>query len=417
MIKKTILIFTVLMMVLTVNGQTNSSLHQVLASKSLIDRPLVFRNMQSGMIDEFGNVSPGLNLEFLYEKMSGVREDLLGLIKTPTLKYDTSKNTLSITYPKLKPITISISIDLEEKPFLLLDSLLADILTKQIATLLKKLSEKQRKGILSAVIKALEKFGYNLSDITETVSLEKRLGHILAFGLTKGLKKRISDKWPDEKLDSHTIKTLVMDVQDEFNKVSANLRERLSAVLDVAEHEIANVVDEFSWILLSANAGLSITEGPEGFNGGFLVSFVLSEHWQVGTYINGEFSQHDDTTNTIPKQSLLGFQLQCAFLDAWQLDLLGSLLFGGKGFKMAEVFEVGSGISWRVCPDYIAGLEGYWTSTSRTTTDQKFEDIWSFGISLKGTSSNSPSILLGWTFQDGSDKPFVQVGFPILASN
>ncbi|MDA0748698.1 MAG: hypothetical protein O2954_19445, partial [bacterium] len=58
------------------SGQTLSSLHQVLSSSSLIDRPQVFRDLQSAIRDSIGNVEPGLRLNGFYSRMSTARKQL-----------------------------------------------------------------------------------------------------------------------------------------------------------------------------------------------------------------------------------------------------------------------------------------------------------------------------------------------------
>lgn len=402
----------------SLQSQSVGPLHQVISTNSLINRPMVFRDLQRSVQDEFGNVEPGLRLELLYNKMSKVRQGLLDRVRAPEMSY--SKDIIHIAYFS-DTLNVEFKVGLKGKFFSRTQSWLTKILITEIDRFLKKVENKQKEAFLTSIIRALQSSGFPKPNWPDTSSSTRKLSMYVMSILMNNIKQEIEGQYPGLNLDAITNQQILEAAIKAFNGIAndfvANLRSELAEVFDSAEHEIANVTDEFSNFLLSANAGLAVTEGPEGFSGGLLLSYVWSTRFQTGVYINGQFSeQSKDTTSVMPEQSLIGVQMRFAG-DAVQLDLLGSALFGNSGFKFFEVFELGAGVSYRCGTSFIVGLEGFWLHSVKSDAGLNFEDVLTAGVSLKGASANSPSVLVGITAQNGSKKPIFQVSFPILARN
>lgn len=402
MLKRAVLFAVVFVAARSLGGQTLSPLHQFLSSNSMLNRPQVFRDLQTNIAADFGKVKPGLRIDILYEKMSKIRPELLNLIlprlvagpSDDFITFVFQQDTLAVPFPD---VTFAQALDAVELA-------MAGQLSELIALGLESFHHETRDAMIAALLLAFDQAGVTRGmSFVRTPDYTANLARATAGILRHELENTIKQANPQlyEKLIGASLK---QEIEKTFAEVIESVRAMLVQAFDRAEHEIANVLSEFSKWLVAGNTGLAVSEGGRGaFAGGVLVSLVFGSSWQAGVYANAQLSSPD---SAMPKQSLLGIQARYA-RDRLQFDVLAARLFGFRKLKAVEAREIGLGVSCRASRRLIVGL-AYFNLFVR-----RLPAIQTFGATFKGTSANSPALLLGAELQRGrTARPLVQISFP-----
>ncbi|MBI1806497.1 MAG: hypothetical protein HYR76_05540 [Ignavibacteria bacterium] len=403
-------------LVSALTAQTVSPLYQVMSSNSSIRRPAEFRDMQDYIEQNFGDVKPGLRLDYFYDKLSAARTMLMAKIQTPQVR--AKNDTLIFTVDRF---SFSVPASTIRKVSKILDHTeeqLADALKKSIDTLFLTLSfsPQEQRAVITSLLTMLRQTGVEGDVIlgNSTQDLSKSISSILLIRA----RAEMESIFPERPLYKNytNIDTLRDDLQLVFDKITGEVRDRITQVLDKAEHELAKTVLDASNKLLQANIGLGVTEGTGAFNGGMLYTFKLSAWLKGGLYINGQFHNSDTTgsaTDTLkPSESLVGLQIRGVF-DRAQIDLLGSKLIGNH---MNSAWEFGLGASARTNNDIIIGLAIFSVFPEVLQLNNE-NSTYTLGATLRGTAADSPSLLFGAVMQkDKKTVPVFQISFPILPS-
>jgi hypothetical protein len=401
-------------------SQTVSPLFQVMSSNSLINRPEVFRDLQVNIENVVGKTKPGLQLNILYQQLSDVRRSLTSAIKAPfidkKMSEDLEKTYLSFTIEKGKdPFAL---IEVTDKDITLNDVLnsLKSELANELDSVMKKTlpsNRKEREAVCAALLVALEETGVsrNVSTTKFEESYVDKLAKTVAGILIREVKNKIHELYPDRDLLMLSLSpdSLKMYAQNALNMVTEKVKALVSESLDMAEYETSKAIDEFSRKLISGNIGLAATQGEGAFSGGITLSFINETKWQVGLYVNGQFNQ-GDTGSMVPKQSLIGFQVRHA-RDPVQMEFLGSVLFGDKNIHAWHAWEAGAGLSFRSGNEVVLGAAYF-----GMYVDKIIPSVHSVGLTIKGTSAESPGLLVGISIQQRDVHPLIQIGFPVLPS-
>lgn len=408
-----------------VSAQTVSPLQQVVASSSLISRPEVFRTLQASLENEYGNVKPGVRLDAFYAKMSVARKKILEQIDQ--LRIDRVRLTdnvlqIDLTFVNKGMVRIPLEYTSEGRTYQInrnLQGILNEIeiqLARHISELIneKLQSFPSKDAVLSGLVIALEgsglATGMSLNDAPDGAS--GQLAKIISGSIVRGITGWLQANSPEVLLAKESpldqIEGSIRSCVDELNMaaatVTAVIKRTVTEALDVAEHEVATVIGEFSKTLIAANAGMAVTQGQGGFAGGVLIAFRQGSRWQLGFYANGQLNQGDTTK---PTQSLFGGQIRYA-AEYYQHDFLVSSLFGDKQFKTFETFECGYALSGRVDKDMIIGANMF------VLAAEKIRPIWILGILVKGTAQSSPAISVGAEGQGDRWRPLIQVSMPLI---
>jgi len=385
-------------------AQMVSSLHQVMSSTSLINRPLVFRDMQANIQEEIQRTGPGLRVDPLHDRIGDFRFTVLAYVqKAPKIVVASDKylqfeldgvQLLTVKYPDSQLLANW------------LDSFERE-LAIEIKDALDQLMENRtlKDAITAALVTALENSGatYGVETLGFDESYSAKLAKYLA-GITKRELKRKMDQLYGGNEDLYNVAMSADSAKVKMERVLDDLVGRLRQVLaqglDLAEHEVNKVVNEISTWLLSGNAGLGVTEGTGAFSGGLNVSYVWKTG-QIGLYANGDLSK--DISDDAVAGSLFGVQGRWAD-DRFQADVLMSKLVGpGR----SNTYEAGLGFSVRLGDDIIVGAAHF----------NVFEDHSlgsTTGLTFRATSRTSPALLIGFSRADGETAPVFQIATPIL---
>lgn len=409
-----------------VYGQSMSGLHQVLASNSLIDRPQVFRDLQTNIEDTLKTVQPGVKLDYLYGKIDGIRPRILANLQIGfdieetslsdgyTIKINfkdkiiwSEKLTNNIKYKAFDSLLDTMEVELEDFLFSKLDSTETD---------LKKIND----AVSASLIFSIYETGLLAGKVNLTDDYAKDLAKVLAKFVFEEVRKRIRLKYPNFSLEDEIEMTEWANKIDAvLNEAVEKIRAKVANVLDQAEYKLAKAVDSFSQWLVSGNAGLAIVDGDGAFGGGVHVAFTFDSKCQVGVYYNGQFSEdkflaeaqanaekagNNKLQAISTRQSLIGGQLRFAS-DCSQLDIMGAVLL-----KANRACELGVGVSRRLEGGLIIGLSGFIIVRGNEAQSRKV-----YGGTLKRASISGPTLFAGFIKEDDKRHPIFQVSFPIPA--
>ena len=395
-------------------GQTVSPLFQVMSSNSLINRPMIFREMQDEIQKQVDKTTPGLLINDFYQDMALWRRKFIDLIKTPRLQIAENGITIEIEGKVFDTIPLKDKNALEKNGNDLFKEVDA-ALTKKINGIIDGLEfepSSTKNPIPAALILALEETGLtrNISTSGFEDSTQLKFSRIISGMLFREVKRVILSDHPEfeNQLARLTGQKLVEYVNNIINKVVLELKENLSQALDRGEHEVAKAVNEISRWLISGNTGLAVSKGQGAFSGGVQLSYI-HPGCQIGVYFNGAFNKGDTTK---PTQTLVGVRTQIAW-DAIAIDVLGSGLFGDIKYSVFDSGELGSGFSYRTGSDLIFGFSYYIFFGS------KFFPEHTYGLTMKGTSADSPGILFGARVQTNEGvkndvSPIFQISYPVF---
>jgi hypothetical protein len=400
-------------------AQTVGPLFQVMSSGSLLNRPIVFRDMQGEIQQKVDKTTPGLQLNDFYQDMSDWRRRLIDLVTTPEFNIDSSHEHPSITIG-FKGETPFDAIRIKDINSLTKNG--SDLLTEAEDTLARRFNNlidglkinppTTKTAVLAALILALEETGasHDVSTSGFDDSVQLKFSKLVSGILFRDLKTAILGQHPElrNQFVSLTAEKVVEFANACFSEMTEKSRQKLEVALDFGEHEVAKAVDEVSRWLVSGNAGLAVSKGEGGFGGGFQLSYV-QPGWQAGIYVNGECNKGDTTK---PTESLIGLRTQFAF-DKVAVDILASGLFGDAKFKAFHSGELGSGLTYRPGSSIIFGVAYY-----LFFGDELYPQH-TVGLTFKGTSSDSPGVLFGARVQTNRGEnndvsPIFQISYPIF---
>jgi hypothetical protein len=248
----------------------------------------------------------------------------------------------------------------------------------------------------------------DLPSATTTEEYANNLAAILSERLINEFKKLMGLYYPEVDLyepygDPERLRGYIKAGLD---TAAHNLQSLITRALNKAEHTVVDVINESSEILVRGNTGLAVTKGTGAFAGGIHFSLLVGSNLQFGVYGNGQFEKGDKTSST--SKSLLGFQARYAS-ERLQGDLLGSYM---KSDVEDVSNEFGAGLAVKVTDDIILGAALFGSFPKGKGFFRK-----SYGFTLRGTSTNSPTLLIGGARNDGPSTPVFQVSFPILPSD
>lgn len=420
-----LLVILFLIPISSAHGQAVQSLHQALTSNMLIDRSLVFREMQASIEEEMAGVEPGAKVDLLFKKMSAIRTPLLDAIQAPKVELETTQQDGTTQYrlrfsmplgPSVSDIQFSLQTRISANDVLSrLEKDLAVVLTGHMRRLPIGASEQQR-AIFASLLVSIDESGVVSISVSDASNgdFSARLGSVLARLIVLRLKQEIRLADPaydgDRPYEAEgTIRAFIDGFNARSEEAATLARESVVKALNRAEHDITQGVETFSKLLISGSAGLAVTQNEGGaLGGGLNISWVSGTSFQMGVYANGQLSQSDTTDSDTPAQSLIGFQGRYAG-DRLQLDLLAAVLFADKDFKAGhfDLWQVGGGISYRPNNDFIFGVAGF------GLFGPGVGNAATVGLTLKATSAASPAVLLGVERQNDETRPVLQISFPV----
>ena len=409
--KTTLLCVLICLSVGPLRAQFVSSLHQVMSSTSLINRPQVFRDLQASIQEEVGKTEPGINLGVLSEKVGDIRRALLGIFSEPKVVPSDDDTYLILSFagrPEILKIKLLDSQNNRKDWSGLLGSTefkLAESIDAILTRLFGKTTTKD--ALMASLVVTLEGSGltHGVSTTGFDSSSTRKLAKYTAGIMVREVSAAIVRQSPETNtlLQTLTPKGFADTLTSVSKHVVEKLKDDVAQALDLAEHELNKAVGEISMWFLSGNAGLGITEGSGAFAGGINASYVWRSG-QIGLYMNGDLNKQD--TSDAIAGSLVGIQGRLAG-DRFQADLLISKLTGpGR----SSTFEGGLGVSLRLGNDIIIGLAHFNVFEKSHTLGS------TSGIIFKAPSRTSPALLIGVARTGGETVPIFQIATPILPS-
>lgn len=420
------------------HAQRITPLHHLISVNSLISRPESYRKLQLGIEKEWGNTEKGIKLDLLDERMRQLREGVLSNFDALNIKLEKSGRTTSrivVSFRKWRyeiPITGQSFQESFASAEANLAAMLNDLLgraveraTDGMSTITSSLLRQTLVVALSIVLKETQgtSSGDAVADITQLINtrLRKFLQDAITFEFPQFNTGDVAS-WQSI-LDAGGLalggtNVLKLDSArlDTFVKLSVkSAREIVSRSLDEAESKIRTAVAQFNRWFLSGNAGLAVAEGQGGLGGGIHLSFTQSSNLQIGAYVNSEF-QSDSLS---APEALFGAQIRYAW-DRVEADLLFSAVRGngwgleaglGASMRLDEKVIVGAAFFSVVEPIPIEVPDPADPTKKKTLTKQAFG--WSLGATVRGTSENSPTFVIGLTRRDGKTSPIVQIVYPL----
>jgi hypothetical protein len=383
-----------------------------MTSTSLISRPEIFRDMQSGIDTELGKTKPGLQIAGLHEAIGDVRDKIIGLVTQPMIKYVKSPPRFEFGF---RDWTESLLVPEGTRPEIVWDGLKKQIqghIKKVLNDVLNSLGKpKLTAALVDAIIASLSKAEVvarvNLAQYEDRDGRDRLAAVIAEIIVTRArteVERAINIDWI---LTDAGRTELCDEVQVQLNILTSDLRSRLIDILNDAENELSEGIDEVSKKLVALNTGIGITQGKGSFNGGVYVSMVTQQSWQLGAYLNGQLNKGDSTQ---PTESLVGLHGRFAS-DAVQYDLLGAGLFGDQNYKAFKVMELGLAITVRTKYELLVGAAAY------ALIDANDVKELTVGISIQPTRLGSASFYIGIQGRNSTDvHPVVQTSIPILPS-
>lgn len=394
------LVFALAFSVSEVTAQASNTLHNFMMANPLIAHPDVFRELQANISSEIAATEPGAKLDEIYKIVAEARSRVLNAVHVEL--FDTT-NGIGLRYFDAgigKCIVIEFPPDVLDNGLGKLqdgiESHLERLLTRSVAGM----KERTRSSFLFGTVEALKIGGIPLLfEVDENESATKTLAKMVARAVREQAQRDL------ELQAGSSLQDLKRVIIESGNRFALSLRTRVGDALTTAEQKLREVVGSFSKTLMTANSGLSVTEGMGSFEGGLHLSFRTASSIQFGVYISGQFNKSD---STLPTDKLLGGQLSLALSDRFQFDLLASALFRGSLTQENTFFEGGIGLLYRPGNGFLVSTELF---RSKTFGLQK---LWILGLGFRGVAPDSPSLFIGWPVSPAG-KMMVKFGIPILA--
>ncbi len=407
--KKIILIFYFLASIYF--AQNITTLNQLVGSSTLIDRPELFREMQAQISDKLEHVEPGIQVDYITNKIVDLRTKILSYIKTPSLKLYSSGDSCLIKYGtqdlvKFKVIEINRN-DLLNKMKQEIKTNLLTAIKKDTLKFNQLIDEPFFQKLLEIYRSTFIPTNFNLPvKVNNTGDLLDVLLNLLINYAEHSLNKFLTKNQIN--LDVNITQQIVDELNDILKNATANLRSNLISTMNGAEDYLRDLVDNYSEDLIASNTGFSITEGNGLISSGISLAFVSDSTLRIGAYINGEYSstENSDSSTTNQVESLAGFQIQMAG-DRYQFDILASGIFLNKFFTSPYALEVGVSYSNSSSSSFIFGGAIFAMSSD------KIIPKWAFGITLRGKSSGSPVAFIGLEKQGKDTTPIFKLSQPI----
>jgi len=392
------------------SAQSVSPLYQVMTTNSLIARPEVFRDMQQSLDDEFGKKTPGLQLEGLHEVFGDIREQIINLLGRPYVIPNPANDNITVTDSVHWELRIKLPAgDTLNKIWTLMSVELSRRLADSLNNLLSPLN---KTATSAALVDALVQ-GLLQSDLVSRVDVKpyedlkgtQKLSSILVEIMMKDVREKVERelsiynmRWRED------LKKFCESVERYLVEISTQVRTELIRLVNNAETELSNVIDDVSHKLIAANSGVGITKGRGSFSGGIYLTAYHNTNWQIGLYANGQLNQGDSTK---PVESLMGGHMRFGS-ERFEYDLLFAILFGDKQFKAWSSGEIGLGLSTRF-GGVLAGSAVYILGS------EIMHPQFTVGLTLRPATPGGAGFLLGLQGQNGNWQPIVQTSFPILA--
>jgi len=452
MLKKfLIFLFFSLLLPIIIYSQGLSPLVPYVSTNQLIDRPEVFRTFQTKLSDNIASTKPGLQLNFIYSQLSDLRKKYIDEIKAPEVKLSESKLNLEIEPGFLKKLGITKKIDipiditagqsfesltetLQSNLNIKFNDYLATYLNSAFSQTFK--SEIFKKPMLFTLNKLLENSDYyknltpddiiiflneyNKTKVDKDDKLFNKISNTITNNLTAGLIKGIS-----EKMESDFTQTIKLTTDEEIEKfkdkyinyLNEYLNKQMSTAIGVlnntlnaAEVQVRSLVETASKSLISGNVGMALSEGEGDFAGGLQYTYKANEDFLFGFYLNGELSSAD--TTEAPK-SLIGGQFKYAPFEKLEIAGLLSFYFGAANYKAMQANEFGGGISYTT-GSLIIGASYFYLNQNGTTKNVSYPNNHTYGVFVRGNSSDSPIMFLGGSTQTNQKANFgFQIIYPI----
>lgn len=409
---RNILLITILICLLqsVTYCQNVSPLIAPLTNYSLIERPKVFSDMQIKFDKDIPNVKAGLELTEVYKKISEFKKEFLEKIKSPEFSKKTDDEIELSMYNYRTSFKIAIGKKVED---LLKDGkkgFKEELKTKiksYIDKGLSKISENTeiQNSIIAGLLLSINNLDYLNEFGLKDVKSKNDFVDKIVENIFNKLEKEILDKYLNNFNDNLNITSLndVDKIVSILNKASIEsfelIKSKISDGIDKIDIELRSGIDRLNTFLLNANIGLSIKSNNGDFTSGLNLLMNLNEgNSQLGTFIIAQLTQSEDST--LPKKSLLGFQLRQRYKDRIQIDFLSALYFGSKNFKALESFEIGIGASARIGDNYLLGLSFYtlFLKPIDNTIPGESNNVKTIGLTFKPKSF--PTLSLSYVIQN-----------------
>lgn len=413
-------------------AQRLTPLHHLIASNSMLTRPEMFRQLQLDIADRLGSIEKGVKLEILNEQMRMLRETLLSSFdaRVDSLRIEsTNGSVLDRLNPEDADAAIEIKFDdlkyvipVGNRSFLASFEDAGRDFPASLQDLLAEAVERSSDGSRGMNLRLFQQ----VLDEALTIAINELNGNRgggwsnqVAAMINSELQRYLRDyirsqhssfksndpeKWKDFlKKDK---KALEKVLKEGAVKGITATRTLLADGLNQAESRMRGLVGEFNRVLLSADAGLSVSQEKGDLGAGIHVAYTQSSVLQMGIYLNTEFQPSD----TKSARALIGGQARMAF-GKMQLDLLASAIRGtGWGG------EAGVGVSYSAGDAVIIGVAVFSTFNTVEVQDSTVVNGWSLGMTVRGTSESSPTLVIGASTIAHSGtgaRPLFQIVYPI----
>lgn len=393
-------------------AQSIGPLQQMMGSHSLIDRPLVFRELHGRINEAIRGTKPGVKLDVIGSMVERYKQRLTRAIDRVTA--EATDGVLSIRFPA-NPGVYSVKLADYSKLQEAIDKV-TNLPVMLEAAALRGADEPAELSptVAYAVFAFLKNSGVfvGLNSVTsENPGIDDVLKSIKKT-LSEGIKAKLQDEFSDDTRNAApNSERQAVRFAEIINEELTAVRDRFATCLDLAEEDILQSTTSTEQWRLSGNTGVSVAETGGEFAGGLMATFTEGNHFQLGAYVGG-ISGKPDTVTNYDARSLVALQIRFA-CDLFQAEFALAKFIGAD---LLHVWEFAAGMSWRVSTGIIAGISAFGLTHNAISLAASNLDA-TYGITIKGASATSPSILIGSLVRKGQkSQPVLQVSLPINAS-
>jgi hypothetical protein len=261
-------------------------------------------------------------------------------------------------------------------------------------------------------------------DLINNDEFKKEIKTSIETYLNAQLDEFIKTTFPaDVKEEDYFRKKIVVS----FNGLIENMKSKISEGLYQLDESIQKSKADLSKRLLSANTGVGINQDEGSFGGGLLLTWVAKDlnngnSTQFSVFTNGVGQVGKDSTATkqpflcgVNFEQQIGHRTQVSFLASTrynQQSLNGKnwLFEGGLGFLTKSPNNLIWGVS--AFYQYINESVKTYDKTVKEMVPVQVYSLFTAGITFRGDSNTSPTVLVGVSNQKGWT-PTLQISYPI----
>lgn len=422
---------------------TVTTLPQILTTRSLIDLPVEFRELQDNVESQFSDGSVGLNIATLHTRFSELRDSLTSIIDRITIEADANGSAIVVSFSGPVSTRRSIPIVGIPKSYLeLFGETLRNAVKSEFSVALARIRTDEWL-LLNALMKAVHEervvlgnnaFSINSDDPDPTASsiitqLVDGWIATMVQDLIAALPDSDQTKWgplnarTNGGIDTGTTVPAKW-LASYLNSQLAVARQALSRLLDKAEYVIEGVISGASKILVDASIGVNYNPGGNGSAATLGISWKPARSFMLGIALSG----------------LVG---SSALDSAHSLAAIqGRYVIPGTSIEVAGIYstflgsgtsEIGAGLSLKSPGPWRLGDLGYTLGVYRmrnnSPTPPDSDSLHIIGnsltlsLSLRLLGVSSTAITLGYSInnlriesEEKNRRFFVQTSLPINSS-